>query len=344
MTDMLTERLNGPEAWRARDIAADEDWVLNLTEDHFADFDRALANVRDLGRDLESVRRGDVPLPSLEDDIATMKHELEHGRGFKLIRGLPVHTRYTEQETSIIYWAIGQHLGRAVPQNDRGHLLGHIVDKRELGESIDPHRRPYEGAGAFNFHCDQGDVVGLLCLRKAVSGGESLIVSAAEVHNVMLDERADLLAELYGTFQMDRKKEEVPGALPYYPIQVFSYLDQKLSIHLAASLIIDAQRFPEVPRLTATQLEAFEFAKSVANRPGMFVEMMMEEGDMQFLLNFNVLHGRRSYVDHDEYELRRHMLRLWLAFEGGGRRLPPDVDAMRFGVPQRSPEAADDLV
>ena len=53
----------------------------------------------------------------------------------------------------------------------------------------------------------QADVLGLLCLRKAVSGGESLIVSGHTAYNALLETQPELVEELYGEFCFDRSKE-----------------------------------------------------------------------------------------------------------------------------------------
>jgi hypothetical protein len=44
----------------------------------------------------------------------------------------------------------------------------------------------------------------------------------------------------------------------------------------------------------------------------------MQPGQMQILNNRIIVHGRTPYVDHDEPDKRRHLLRLWL--RAGDRR------------------------
>lgn len=40
-------------------------------------------------------------------------------------RGVPVQ-RYTRQQSVIAYWGMGLYWGRALSQNKKGHLLGHV--------------------------------------------------------------------------------------------------------------------------------------------------------------------------------------------------------------------------
>ena len=60
----------------------------------------------------------DFPIPDLADEIAYFVDELENGRGFLLIRGLPM-DRYTDEEASIIYWGLGLHLGYPISKTQK---------------------------------------------------------------------------------------------------------------------------------------------------------------------------------------------------------------------------------
>src|SRR5262249_8399002 len=83
----------------------------------------------------------------------------------------------------------GAPLGRARSQNARGHLLGHVCD---LGLSgADPNVRIYQTRERQSFHTDSCDVVGLLCIREAKRGGDSLLVSALSIYNELLRIRPD---------------------------------------------------------------------------------------------------------------------------------------------------------
>ena len=45
--------------------------------------------------------------------------------------------------------------------------------------------------------------------------------------------------------------------------------------------------------------------------------MYLESGDIQFMNNYTVIHARTNYIDHAEPELKRHLMRLWLAVPQG---------------------------
>src|SRR5262249_6777245 len=159
--------------------------------------------------------KSDFPLPHLGQTLATLRREVLDGRGFTLIRGVPVE-RMSREEVAIAYWGIGLHLGYPVCQNSRGHLLGHITDlgdkpKDEVSGSAKPGAfnntliRGYTSRERSYFHTDQCDIVGLLCLNQAMRGGESQIASSVAIHNEILATRPDLLELLYEPFWVSRK-------------------------------------------------------------------------------------------------------------------------------------------
>jgi len=67
-----------------------------------------------------------------------------------------------------------------------------------------------------------------------------------------------------------------------------------------------------VGRLTRKQIEALDLFDELANSPQLYLDMEFEPGDIQFLNNRAILHGRTDYEDAPEIATRRHMLRLWL--------------------------------
>ena len=96
--------------------------------------------------------------------------------------------------------------------------------------------------------------------------------------------------------------------------------------------IRDAQRHADAPRLTAAQLEAMALIESIANDPLFHVQMDFEPGDIQLLNNARILHAREEFVDDDDLDRRRHLLRLWLRAEFAS--LEP---FLRAGVPRQKP-------
>ena len=244
------------------------------------------------------------------------------GTGVALIRGLDVN-RYDEKDIASIYWGFGTHLGIPVGQNRKGERLGRVEALLKSGQPVGD--RGYNRPGALPFHADFGDTVGLLCIRKAQSGGASVIVSSTTIHNHMLRERPDLLAPLYDGMYTNLRNEgphRKPNERSQQPVKAFEYYRGRLSCFFSIDRYKGAQDTGEV-ELSALQLEALEYCNACAQNEKYTYVMDFEPGDIQFLNNHTVLHARTSYVDFPEPERRRLLLRIWIRFEEEDYRVSP---------------------
>jgi len=320
----------GPAAWVGSEMAARTDWIGVLDADDLAELDgamrRFLAQPGDPAARIGAMTAADFPLPRLAPRLRALRDELLHGRGFALLRRLPLE-RFALLECATLFAGIGAHLGRARSQNARGHVLGHVCD---LGlSSADPNVRIYQTRERQTFHTDSCDIVGLLCLREARRGGDSLLVSALTIFNTLRRTRPDLLARLLMPMAHDRRGEVPAGQDPWFMIPVFSWHAGALSVFYQRQYFDSAQRFVQAPRLSALDIEALDAFDALANDARLNFSMRLAPGDIQFVHNHVLLHDRTAFEDHDEPALRRHLLRLWLAAPGA-RELPPAF-AARYG-------------
>ncbi|MEM7250720.1 MAG: TauD/TfdA family dioxygenase [Pseudomonadota bacterium] len=311
--------LDGPAAWRADEMRAREDWCRTLTDPEISELRAAACAFERSGKRLATLTAEDFPLPRLASYLAGMQHQLLRGRGFALLRGLPV-GEMTASERAIAYFGIGRHLGRPVSQNAMGHLLGHVIDLGRTND--DPTARTYQTRDRQFFHSDSTDIVGLLCIRKAKRGGLSAIVSSATVYNEMLKRSPELTEALFEPQYFDRRGEVPQGSDPWYQMPIFNWYQGELSAHYVRRYIVSIRRDPAVPPLTDRQLAAFDLLDEVVEMDHVQLQMAFEPGDMQFLHNPQILHDRTAYEDWDTGEGRRHLLRLWLC-ASEGRPLPP---------------------
>ena len=326
MPAMPAGTLEGPSAWRGEDMAGSTEWIFGLDQDDIVELERALAEVESRKLPIEAVTMRDFQLPRLSARLVQLRRELLAGRGFALIRGLPME-RYSLAQAATLYWGLGAYLGKAVSQNAQGHLLGHVID---IGRSIDdPGARTYQTNARQNYHADSCDIVGLLCLHKARKGGASTIVSSVTLYNEFLRRASDLLPELFEVFHVDRRGEVPAGAEPWYLVPVFNWHGGFLTSQFTRRYITSARRLDGVPALTERQIACFDLLDEIAEEPEIHLEMDFEPGDIQFLHNHQVFHDRTAFEDFDAPEKRRHLLRLWLC-PPNGRPLPPAY-AQRWG-------------
>jgi hypothetical protein len=301
------EPVGGPAAWRGAALARTRDWIVPLDAAAIDELERAATAVRRRGLDLRTVRRDDFPLPRLEPAIRSWAHELTHGRGFLVVRGLPVE-RWSEDESSLVYWGLGLHLGTPGAQNLAADLLGHVVDTGE--DAADPFVRRYRTAGDIAFHCDLADAVGLLCLRTAKRGGASRIVSSVTVYDELVRRRPDLIDRLYEPVALDRRDEarSGPGWVPAIPCR---WDGDRLRTFYHSDYFRSAARHPDAP-VGPSERELFDVYESIANEPGIAMDMQFEPGDIQLVSNHVILHARTAYEDWPDPTRKRHLLRLWL--------------------------------
>jgi hypothetical protein len=197
-----------PAGWYPEDLAANEGWIYELTPQEVAEVRNAVATIEARGLDILEIRGDDVNMPILDESLAMLYDELLNGRGFFLLRGVPV-AEFNAIQAAAAYWVIGSRFGRPISQNNKGHQLGHVKDFG--GDYNAPDVRGYQTNAQLNFHCDQCDYVALLCMHPSKSGGASRIASGVTVYNELLKAHSDLVEALIGEFFVSRHGEVSPG-------------------------------------------------------------------------------------------------------------------------------------
>lgn len=289
-------------------MAQSEAWRVRLSPTHLDELDAALAVAKATGRPTGELGVKDFPLPTLGVEVDRWRAELSKGRGFVLISGMPVE-RWSEADASIVFWSMGLHLGRPGAQNPAGDLLGHVVDTGE--DSANPLVRLYRTSADIAYHCDAADVVGLLCLTKARTGGSSRIASSVTVWNEIVRERPDLAPRLFDTFALDIRNEEPSGRAGWLPIPPCRYGAGQLRTFYHSDYFRSAPRHADAPRLEGADLELLDLYEEIATSEDVRLDMDLEPGDIQFVSNHTVIHARTGYEDTETH--KRHLLRLWLS-------------------------------
>jgi len=276
--------------------------------------------------------RDDFSIPRLARSLAEVSRELEDGRGLVLLRRIPVE-HYSEDELRIIYWGLGLHLGTPRYQNPSGELIGDVRDENRLygavreavpGGEARSSRNKARSAGPLRFHTDRVDVVTLLCVRPAATGGLSKVASTVAVHNAILERRPDLHALLCEPYYHSRQGE-AGGELEYYAMPLFAVRDGRFTSQYSRTFVEAAQRIPEVPRLTAAQDEALDLWGEVCEE--LCYTMDIRPGDIQLLNNHVVYHARTTYEDDPTPGRDRFLMRLWLSMPNS-RALPEGYEAL----------------
>jgi hypothetical protein len=299
-----TAPIASPAAWRGADMRESREWIVVLTPGEVDELRAAQRHAHARGTPMGEMTRKDFPLPTLAPRIAMWRDVVHRGRGFVLIRGVPVQ-EWSPHESETFFWCLGQHLGMPGAQNPQNDLLGHVRDQR-TGEDV----RYYRTNKALAVHTDTADIVGLLCLQSAKAGGLSRIASSVAVFNELLRRRPELVPRLFEPLYFDTKGEGGTRALPIAPCR---YADGVLRTFWQSDYYRSVQKLAHVPRHTPAEIELLDAYDGIANSPEYYLDMALEPGDVQLLSNHTVLHARTAFEDWPEPERRRHLLRLWLS-------------------------------
>jgi hypothetical protein len=331
MADMR-QSLHGPFVWTGEELARSSAWRFALTGEMTAEIDDAFNRCKRRGAGWQEMQRKDFPLPRTQPLLAEIAETLEHGLGLAKLSGLPV-AKYSDEDLKTIWFGIGLNLGTPVSQSHAGLRLKVIRDEgATVGEVYGEMREANGGSflsayaravsnGPLRFHTDRTDVVGLLCVEQAASGGLSKIASTIAVHNEILRRRPDLLEELFHPYPRSRLGEEKNGGEAYYMLPIFALRDGHFTSHYSRTYIEAAQKLPHAPRLTDRQMEAMDLLAEVAE--SLCYRMHFQPGDMQFLNNHVIYHARDAFADDTASGRVRRLLRLWLAMPNS-RPLPQD--------------------
>lgn len=313
------QTLQHSAAWLPGDLTdAAKRWQYTFTSDDIDELTQGLRHIQASKKIVPNFGKDDFPLPRLMKKLAPFQHELEHGLGVFYVQGFPV-DRFSKDEASAIFWGLGLHFGSPWEQNQRGHLLGDVIDE---GRSFDDtSARGYQTTATLGMHTDGADMVALLCLKQAPVGGGSRIVSAMAVYNHLAKTAPDVLRHLLDTeWYVDWRDEEAPGEKPYHRTKIFERgKDGAVTCFSLVAYIFSAQRhrkkYPEIPEITAFDEQALTTFMAVTENPDLVFEYLLAPGDMTFLNNHFHLHGRSEFEDAQDPGERRHLRRLWLEAE-----------------------------
>ncbi|MDI9918148.1 TauD/TfdA family dioxygenase [Rhodococcus sp. IEGM 1379] len=310
MTTRTLEPITGPTAWRGDELVKTDEWIYHLSDAERDELESVGRRFVADDPDLRTVVAEQYPLSACSDAIAEFGSVMDSGRGFVLVRGLRTE-EYGDEVAGAIFFVMGLHLGVPMKQNEVGDLLDHVIASSNKTMD-DPTALPSRVRDRLPFHSDSSDVVALMCLRGAKSGGASSLVSGTTIYNEVLRRRPDLAPMLFEDWYFDWYRQDHDAPAKVYASPIASYVDGTFSTYAGHSIIKSAQDYPEVPRLTEAQIELLDLYDEITQEPGMAIDMDFQPGDVQWLLNYAALHSRTSYDDYPEPERRRHLLRLWL--------------------------------
>lgn len=309
-----------PQPWTAQQARADDSWILHLQPEHCQALGQALAHAQHHGKPMLQWQQDDFPLDRCMQQLLSRALDTTQGRwGMCLVKGFPV-TEWTEEQTRLVYWGMSLYMGVARPQNRNSDVM---TDVRDAGGSYKVKGgRGYNTRAELDFHIDSTDVVALLCRRTARSGGQSKVVSSLALRDEVRRLRPDLLAVMYQPFLHSYQGAQDPRQPPYYGCPVFSDEEGVFAARNNRKNIVAVPRdFPDAPCLSELQERALDLLDELMQSDRLCFDMDLEPGDLQLLNSYVTLHSRTAFEDFEQADLKRHLIRLWLAIPGS-QRLP----------------------
>ncbi|RDW76888.1 TauD/TfdA family dioxygenase [Aspergillus mulundensis] len=317
-------------AWDGKTVGEVYDWNYHLTQDDLEEVDQALQHFKgmstSLSTDVETDKTGlnlplglvnqeAFPLPKLHDKLRAISKEIHQGRGFKVIRGVPV-DQYTREENFIIYAGLTSHIAPVRGRQDNNWqgqpadvVLAHITD---LSRKVDTKtiKAPAYTTEKQVFHTDAGDIITLFALEEAAEGGQSYLSSSWHVYNELARTRPDLIHTLAEPWIAEQGAEVISRPLLYHQPPT-SDAPERLIIQYARRGFTGywgKPRAATLPPITEAQAEALDALHYLAEKSA--VALDFHKGDIQVVNNLSIFHARAGFTDSDEK--RRHLVRLWL--------------------------------
>ena len=314
-------QLTRMQGWEAQDLVRDESWVFRPTPEAYTPLVESAARLVAAGKQLFDVSAADFDYgPALLALMKEVKAELREHSGLTLLKQVPVEQMDAAQ-TEMFYWGLGLLLGVPMPQGKNSQFISNV--RNDGGTYRSTQGRGYNTNAQLDFHADGSDIVGLLCLRQAPVGGDSMVSSSVRALQLMQQRVPELYAALQQPFTFSRQGEEAADETPHYQASIAGVIDgQHFCRHIRNHIKSAQLSFADIPRLSDTQTAAMDHLDDLLKSPALMYEMRLERGDIQLLNNHFVLHSRTEFQDHEDPQLKRHMMRLWLS-QYDGHALPP---------------------
>jgi alpha-ketoglutarate-dependent taurine dioxygenase len=316
---MIEQRIDGASAWKRADIR-DADYRVVLDATCLDEIRRVVDEIR--AHPLPTILRSpaDFDMTNCHAAMAEVRRILKEGVRFAVVDRLPVE-ELSKQEAEAIYWLLSSMVARPVAQKLDGTM---IYDVHDTGQQALPGSgvRPDKTNIEIRFHIDNAynttppEIVGLLCLKTAKSGGVSRVLSFHTVYNELLARHRELIPRLYQPFWFDRQREFFAGDPETFFAPVFEDGDDgelraRVSVHqinggyAMKGMPVDNQGAAAL----AAALEIFEDSE-------VSIDFEFQPGEIQFVDNRTLGHSRTEFEDWPEPEHRRHLVRLWLRDHG----------------------------
>ncbi len=222
---------------------------------------------------------------------------------------------YTNQELRCVYAAIARSLGSL------NHRYGEFFDVKDRGLDHTKDAVPVSKTRASTgFHTDSSaanycpDVVGLLCLQPAHSGGESLLADAEMLHDWITLHHPESLSVLTRPLYRDvitpgtnRNSSEIrKNAFPIFSRTENSFQFRYMRFWIETAYQKLGEPLPQGLR------HAMNLIDSYLLDPNNTYCRMLTRGEILFVNNRRMCHSRTAFIDSSKQSQKRTLVRTWI--------------------------------
>ncbi len=290
-------------------------WRIKVSDQLLGTFRQIVADLALDEEFFENYAHGGIAFPGLQELADEIRQELQEGSGVVWLKGPPA-SGFTEAQMKFFFLAVGEAMGNTIGN------YGRLYDVKDQGGSYRKERIPVSQTRATTgFHTDSSahntmpDIVALLCVQPAPTGGDSLVVSAAAIHEELRKAHPETLALLYREFIRDvvtpgvgRTREALlNNRFPvfsqglYGPGVSFRYMRYWIEKgHQEAGLSLGDE-----------EMAALDSLDTLLSLPRFAAQFRLEAGDHVWVNNHLVAHNRTGY--EDDPRAPRHLVRMWIA-------------------------------
>jgi alpha-ketoglutarate-dependent taurine dioxygenase len=304
--------------WNARDLEQRSGWKIRVPSEVSQEFLGHLRTRPDTGLDTDATEPDIERMPKLARFAAALRDNLLFGEGVIWLKGLDS-LGISGSDQHLFCAGLGGFMGRVMTE------YGPLYSVRDRGADYTREAVPVSMTCAeTGIHTDSSsldclpDLVGLLCEEPSRNGGDSLLCNAFHAYGSLRARDPETVKMLEQNFIRDvvtpgREKNHANLLRNSFPIFSVAGSGEKRTFRYMRYWIEKGHERAGRP-LDPTQVSALDALDAVLGAPESIVRLRLERGDLLWINNRRVAHGRGSYRDTPGNTRELH--RMWVEVPG----------------------------
>ncbi|WP_030990672.1 TauD/TfdA family dioxygenase [Streptomyces sp. NRRL WC-3744] len=230
------------------------------------------------------------------------------------------------RQQALYAWVLGTALGRPMVQNTDGWRLIEVYD-RGVRKTIEDGARYHQTKQGSYMHndavndVDPIDYLLLSCGQSAYIGGESILVDAKPVHDV-LAEHPDVLKILTQDFWFEKRGMSLTAETGFFRSPIIRYTAEGEPLVRYFRTYIEVAHEKKGEPITDEQRAALDFFDAVLDQSSVQYRIRLERGQTLVSADDRFLHTRTAFYDRfapreidlgndSPDQVNRYMFRMW---------------------------------